>query len=146
MMFNCKQREDKEGHKHRGFATKILYAFIFSLHACFMPFPSHPLWLVHSNYIWWSIQVMWLLIMQFSPSSYHSCLFSPNILLSTLCSNAFSLHSSFNGRDQVSHTYKSTGRIMVLYILSFTFFDNRCVKTKDSQLNDNKHYLNSICS
>jgi hypothetical protein len=28
-------------------------------------------------------------------------------------------------RDQVSHPYKTTGRTMVLYILTFTFLDNR---------------------
>jgi hypothetical protein len=27
-------------------------------------------------------------------------------------------------RDQVSHPYKTTGRIMVLYILTFTFLDS----------------------
>jgi hypothetical protein len=28
-------------------------------------------------------------------------------------------------RDQVLHPYKTTGRIMVLYILTFTFLDSR---------------------
>jgi hypothetical protein len=28
-------------------------------------------------------------------------------------------------RDQVSHPYKTTGRIMVLYVLTFTFLDSR---------------------
>jgi hypothetical protein len=32
---------------------------------------------------------------------------------------------SLSMRDQVSHPYKTTGRIMVLYILSFTFLDSR---------------------
>jgi hypothetical protein len=31
-------------------------------------------------------------------------------------------------RDQVSHPYKTTGRIMILYILIFTFLDSRPVK------------------
>jgi hypothetical protein len=30
-------------------------------------------------------------------------------------------------RDQVSHPYKTTGRIMVLNILTFTFLDNMLV-------------------
>jgi hypothetical protein len=34
--------------------------------------PSHPSWLDHSNYTWRRVQVMMLLIMQFSPTS---CLF-----------------------------------------------------------------------
>jgi hypothetical protein len=28
-------------------------------------------------------------------------------------------------RDQVSHPYKTTGKITVLYILTFTFLDSR---------------------
>jgi hypothetical protein len=36
-----------------------------------MPCPSHPPWLDHSNYTWRTIQVMKLLIMQFSPTTYH---------------------------------------------------------------------------
>jgi hypothetical protein len=48
-----------------------------------------------------------------------SSLFGPNILLRTLFSNTPSV------RDQVSHPYKTTGRIMVLYILTFTFLDSR---------------------
>jgi hypothetical protein len=54
---------------------------------------------------------MKLLIKQFSPSSYHF------ILLSTLFSNTLSLCSSLNIRDQVSHPYRTTGKIRVLYIL-----------------------------
>jgi hypothetical protein len=30
-----------------------------------------------------------------------------------------------NLRDKVSHPHKTTGRIMVLYILTFKFLDNR---------------------
>jgi phosphate starvation-inducible membrane PsiE len=40
----------------------------------------------------------------------------PNILLSTLFSNTFSLCYSLNVTDQVSHPYKTIERIMVLYI------------------------------
>jgi hypothetical protein len=36
-----------------------------------MPRPSHPPWLDNSNYTWRTIHVMKLLIMQFSPASYH---------------------------------------------------------------------------
>jgi hypothetical protein len=54
-----------------------------------------------------------------------SSLLCPNILLRTLFSNTLSLCSYLNVRDQVSHPYKTTGRIMVLYILTFTFIDNR---------------------
>jgi hypothetical protein len=47
---------------------------------------------------------MKLIILQFSPTS---CNFGPNILLSTLFSNTFSLFSSLNVRDQASHPYRN---------------------------------------
>jgi hypothetical protein len=47
---------------------------------------------------------------------------SPNILLSTLLSNTFSLCASFNVRDQVSHPYSTTGKIIVLYIHMLMYF------------------------
>jgi hypothetical protein len=55
-----------------------------------------------------------------------------NILLSTLFSNTLTLCSSLNVRNQVSHTYKTTDRIMCLYILTFTFLDSR---REDKRLN-----------
>jgi hypothetical protein len=36
-------------------------------HSCYMPCPSHPPWLDHSNYVWRGVQVMTLIIMQFPP-------------------------------------------------------------------------------
>jgi len=52
------------------FPTKILYGFLIS-HECYMHHPSHPPWFDHPNSIWWSVQVMKLLIMYFSPASHH---------------------------------------------------------------------------
>jgi hypothetical protein len=40
-------------------------------HSCYMPCPSHLPSLDHSNYTWRRVQVMKLLIMQFSPTSCH---------------------------------------------------------------------------
>ena len=46
-------------------------------------------------------------------------LLGPNIPLSTLFSNTLSSHFSLNMSDQVSHPYRTTGKIIVLYILLF---------------------------
>jgi hypothetical protein len=54
-----------------------------------------------------------------------SSLLGPNIPLSTLFSNTLSLCYSLNVTDQVSHPYKITGRITVLYILTFKSLDSR---------------------
>jgi hypothetical protein len=40
-------------------------------HSCYMPSPSHPPWLDHSNCTWRRVQVMKLLLMQFSRTSSH---------------------------------------------------------------------------
>jgi hypothetical protein len=52
-----------------GFPTNILYAFFFYPNSCYMPRPFHPSRLDYSNYTWRRVQVMKLLIMQFSPTS-----------------------------------------------------------------------------
>ena len=46
-------------------------------------------------------------------------LLGPNILLNAIFSNTLSFLSSRNVNDQVSHPYKTTGKIIVLYILIF---------------------------
>jgi len=52
-------------------------------------------------------------------------LLGPNILPSTLFSNTLSRRSSLNVRDQVSHPYKTTDKILVIYILSFVVLDSK---------------------
>jgi hypothetical protein len=49
-----------------------------------------------------------------------SSLLGPNILLNTLFSNTLSFLSSRNVSDQVSHPYKTIGKIIVPYILIYT--------------------------
>jgi hypothetical protein len=59
-----------------------------------------------------------------------SSLLGRNILLSTLFSNILSLRFFINVSNQVSHPYKTTGKIIVLYILN--------LKSLDSKLEDKK--------
>jgi hypothetical protein len=40
-------------------------------HTSCMPCPSYPPWLHHSNYTWWRLKVMKVLIIQFSPTSFN---------------------------------------------------------------------------
>ena len=54
-----------------------------------------------------------------------SSLLGPNIPLNTLFSNSLSLRSSLNISDQVSHPYKTTVKIIDLYILIFKFLDSK---------------------
>jgi hypothetical protein len=42
-----------------------------------------------------------------------------------LFSSTLSLCSSLTVRDHVSHPYRTTGKSIVFYILTFTFFDSR---------------------
>jgi len=59
------------------------------LHTCYMPHPSHSFWFDHPNNIWWGVQIIELLIIQFSP---FPCYIIP--LRPTLLSDSLSLPSS----------------------------------------------------
>jgi hypothetical protein len=61
------------------------------------------------------------LLCNFLNSPITSSLLGPNTLLNTLFSDTLSLHFSLNVSDQVSHPYQTTGRIIVLYILTILF-------------------------
>ena len=67
-----------------------------------------------------------------------SFLLVPNILLNTLFPYTFSLCSSINVSDHVSHPYKTTGKIIVPYILIFNFLR---ANWKTKMPNNKKHSL-----
>jgi hypothetical protein len=82
-------------------------------------YPSHPPWLDQPSIIWWSVQVMKLLIRQSWASHPFLSLLGPFILLSTLFSDTLNLCSSLSVIDQVPYPYK-TGEL-VPQILSLMF-------------------------
>ena len=79
-------------------------------HMCYMSCPFHSSRFWHPHNIGWAVQIIKLLIMQLPLLPLTSSLIDPNIL---------SLHSSLNVSNQVSHPYKRTGKIIVVYILFF---------------------------
>ena len=79
----------------------------------------------HSNNIWWRVQSLSPSLCSFLHSSVTVSLLGPNILLRTLFPNTLRLRSSLSVSDQVSHPYKTTGNIVVLYTVIFMFFYSR---------------------
>jgi hypothetical protein len=58
-------------------------------------------------------------------------LLGPNILLSILLSNTLSLRCSLNISDQASHPYKTTGKIIFLYILIYIMFTAKYIPLRN---------------
>jgi hypothetical protein len=90
-------------------------------YACYMSFPSHPPWLDHSNKFCEGHNLWSFSLCSFLQPPIISSFFGPNIFVSTLFSNTLSLHSFLNIRDQVYCSYKTTGKIILMYILIFSF-------------------------
>jgi hypothetical protein len=108
-----------------GFPTNNLYVFFFS--------PLHATCL--TDLILLDLIILIILGEKYKSRSSSVCsflhppvtssLFHQNIILNALFSNALSLCFSLNLRDQISHPYRTTGKIFVLYTLIFMFFHSR---------------------
>jgi len=95
-------------------------------HTRHMPSPSHSSRFYHPHNIGWGVHIMELLVMQsLLHSPVTSSLIGPNILLNTMFSNTLNYVSSRNISDQVSHSYKTTEKIIVLYFLIFKFLGSK---------------------
>jgi hypothetical protein len=93
--------------------AKILHALLFiTSYACYLFRPFYNSFDLHNN-IWRRVQIMNLLIMQFSSPSYCLPLLGPNILLSTFSSSTLSRCSSFNENYQVSQN-KTTNSVALV--------------------------------
>jgi hypothetical protein len=70
------------------------YIHSFMPHSCYMPCPSHPPWLDHSNYLREEYKLWSSSLCSFLQPPVTSFLFDPNILLNTLFSNTLNICSS----------------------------------------------------
>jgi hypothetical protein len=94
-------------------------------HACHTPRTSQPPWFDCLNNIIEEYKLWSSSLWDFLQPPVTLSLLGPNILLSTLFSNTPNLCSSLSVRNNVSHPYNTTGKIIVAYVLIFTFLENR---------------------
>jgi len=94
-------------------------------HTCYMPCPFILLNLIPQIKFGEEYRSLSSSLCAFLHSPITSSLLGPNILLNTLFTNTLSLRSSLNMSDQVSHPYKTTGKIIVLCILIFIFLNSK---------------------
>ena len=109
------------------FPTKTLYRASPLPHIHYMPPSPHHILLdfITRTILGEEYRSLSSSLRSFLHSTVTLSLLGPNILLNSLFSNTLSLRSSLNVSDQVSHPYKTTGKIIILCILIFKFLDSK---------------------
>ena len=105
------------GHFLSGFPIKTLYKPLLSPVRATCPTYLNLLYLITRTILGEQYRSLSSSLCSFISSPLTSSLVGPNILLNTLFSNTLSLRSSLNDCDQVSHPYKTTGKVIFLYII-----------------------------
>jgi hypothetical protein len=90
-------------------------------HTRHMPTPSHFLYFTTRTILVKNYRTFSSSLCNFLHSPITSFLSGPNTPLNTLFSNTLSLRPSLSVSDQVLHPYKTTGKIIFLYTLTFQF-------------------------
>ena len=91
----------------------------------YMPRPSHSSRFDHRIIFGEEYRSLSSTLCSFLHSPVTSSLLYQNILINTLFSDTLSLRSSLNVSDKISHPYKTTDKIIILYVLILKFFNSK---------------------